>query len=218
MSNDKEREALMDLIDAYAEARHVGGCHTYNAKTAEARDKVVASIAASAGSEPVAIRDAIANFRLTHWADEDGGLGLADALSQLYGDDNIGRASEELDSLADAIADAAAHPSPPEGMVGGWTQLPGQLPEPGMPVLLDIGKKFPIRAMWAAKHTVEAHYEADPDWTEYDEATDQHYCPQGWYEWNEHEEVHWAVSATPRAWAQMPPPPSAEGVSHGEGG
>lgn len=32
----------MDLIDAYAEARHIGGCHTYNAKTAEARAKVVA--------------------------------------------------------------------------------------------------------------------------------------------------------------------------------
>jgi hypothetical protein len=47
-------ETLMELIDAYAEARHVGGCHTYNAKTAEARAKVVASVAASAGSEPVA--------------------------------------------------------------------------------------------------------------------------------------------------------------------
>lgn len=35
---------LMELIDAYAEARHVGGCHTYNAKTAEARAKVVAAI------------------------------------------------------------------------------------------------------------------------------------------------------------------------------
>ena len=53
-TNTAERDALMDLIDAYAEARHVGGCHTYNAKTAEARAKVVDSLAASAGSEPVA--------------------------------------------------------------------------------------------------------------------------------------------------------------------
>lgn len=45
-------DTLMDLIDAYAEARHVGGCYTYNAKTAEARAKVVASLAASEGSEP----------------------------------------------------------------------------------------------------------------------------------------------------------------------
>ena len=28
-----------------------------------------------------------------------------------------------------------------------WTPLPGTLPEPGTPVLLDIGKKYPIRAM-----------------------------------------------------------------------
>lgn len=35
---------LMDLIDAYAEARHVGGCHTYNAKTAEARANVAEAL------------------------------------------------------------------------------------------------------------------------------------------------------------------------------
>ena len=40
-------DTLMDLIDAYAEARHVGGCHTYNTKTAEARAKVVAALAAA---------------------------------------------------------------------------------------------------------------------------------------------------------------------------
>ena len=48
----------------------------------------------------------------------------------------------------------------PTAQAEGWTRLPGTLPEPGMPVLLDIGKKYPIRAMWAAKHTVQA---ADDD-------------------------------------------------------
>ena len=102
------------------------------------------------------------------------------------------------------------HPFPPEGMVGGWIALPGALPEPGVPVLLDIGKKYPIRAMWAAKFTVEAA-DDDTDWGEYDEATDTYYCPEGWYEWNEHEEIHWAVTETPRAWMPLPPT-SAEGV------
>lgn len=97
-----------------------------------------------------------------------------------------------------------------------WVDLPGALPEPGKPVLLDIGKKFPIRAMWAAKHTVEAHDEAAADdWGEYDEATDTYYCPEGWYEWNQHEETHWAVSETPVAWCALPPPSSAKGVAHG---
>ena len=103
--------------------------------------------------------------------------------------------------------------APPTAQAEGWTKLPGQLPEPGMPVLLDIGKKYPIRAMWAAKHTVQAA-DDDTDWAEYDEATETYYCPEGWYEWNEHEEIHWAVTETPRAWMPLHPT-SAEGVEHG---
>lgn len=73
-------------------------------KEAQAPQQEVPAVATEA------IREAIAEFRLTHWADEDGGLGLADALSQLYGDDGIGRASEELDHLADEIASAMVAP------------------------------------------------------------------------------------------------------------
>lgn len=105
------------------------------------------------------------------------------------------------------------HPSPQEGMVGGWIALPGTLPEPGTPVLLDIGKKYPIRAMWAAKHTVQAA-DDDTDRGEYVEEDDMYYAPEGWYEWNEHEEIHWRVTETPRAWMPLPPT-SAEGVEHG---
>ena len=68
----------------------------------------------------------------------------------------------------------ATHPSPPEGMVGGWIALPGALPEPGVPVLLDIGKKYPIRAMWAAKHTVQA-CDDDTDWGEVAELVTESY-------------------------------------------
>lgn len=93
----------------------------------------------------------------------------------------------------------------------GWVNLPGQLPEPGKPVLLDIGTEFPIRAMWAAKHTVEAG-DDDTDWGEYDEATDMLYCHEGWYEWNQHEETHWRVTGNAVAWCELPPP-SAKGVA-----
>ena len=108
---------------------------------------------------------------------------------------------------------AELHPSPPEGMVGWWIALPGTLPKPGTPVLLDIGKKYPIRAMWAAKHTVQAA-DDDTDWGEYVEADDMYYAPEGWYEWNQCEENHWRVTETPRAWMPLPPT-SAEGVEHG---
>ena len=83
-----------------------------------------------------------------------------------------------------------------------------------MPVLLDIGKKkYPIRAMWAAKHTVQAA-DDDTDWGEYVEADGMYYAPEGWYEWNQCEDNHWRVTETPRAWLPLPPT-SAEGVGHG---
>lgn len=98
----------------------------------------------------------------------------------------------------------------------GWISVDERLPEPGTPVLLDIGKKYPIRALWAAKNTVRVGTDVD-DWGEYDEETDEYYCPEGWYEWNEHEEVHWAVSETPRAWRGLPKPlPAAPGPAGGE--
>ena len=103
--------------------------------------------------------------------------------------------------------------APPTAQAQGWTKLPGQLPAPGMPVLLDIGKKYPIRAMWAAKHTVQAA-DDDTDWGEYVEEDDMYYAPEGWYEWNQCEDNHWRVTETPRAWMPLPPT-SAEGVEHG---
>lgn len=113
--------------------------------------------------------------------------------------------SETPTEIADAVLALLA--APPTAQAEGWTTLPGQMPEPNTPVLLDIGKKFPIRALWAEKHTVRVGADVD-DWGEYDEETDEYYCPEGWYEWNEHEEVHWAVSEeTPRAWRELPPTP-----------
>ncbi len=88
---------------------------------------------------------------------------------------------------------------------GTWTPLPGTLPEPGKPVLLDIGKEYPIRAMWAAKFTLPVGMEDDSGFGEHDELTDEWYCPEGWYEWNEHEECHWLVDETPVSWCELPP-------------
>ena len=125
----------------------------------------------------------------------------------------------ELESELEAIgAGGVSGPlmgiaAPPTAQAEGWTRLPGALPEPGTPVLLDIGKEYPIRAMWAAKHTVQAA-DDDTDWGEYVEADDMYYAPEGWYEWNQCEDNHWRVTETPRAWMPLPPT-SAEGVEHG---
>ena len=125
-------------------------------------------------------------------------------------------ALDELEAQLEAIgAGGVSGPlmgiaAPPTAQAEGWTRLPGALPEPGTPVLLDIGKKYPIRAMWAAKHTVQAA-DDDTDWGEYVEADDMYYAPEGWYEWNQCEDNHWRVTETPRAWMPLPPT-SAEGV------
>ena len=103
---------------------------------------------------------------------------------------------------------------PPTEQAEGWVSVEERLPEPGTPVLLDIGKKYPIRAMWAAKHTVQAA-DDDTDWGEYVEEDDMYYAPEGWYEWNQCEDNHWRVTETPRAWMPIPPT-SAEGVEHAD--
>ena len=128
---------------------------------------------------------------------------LESQLAQRF--DAADMATAAAQGFRDGVASAAS-----------WISVDERLPEPGNPVLLDIGKKYPIRALWAAKNTVRVVTDVD-DCGEYDEETDEYYCPEGWYEWNEHEEVHWAVSETPRAWRELPPPlPAATGPADGE--
>ena len=110
---------------------------------------------------------------------------------------------EAMDGIAKLYAAQPAGAQQPGA--GTWTPLPGTLPEPGKPVLLDIGKKYPIRAMWVQKFTLPVGMEDDSGFGEYDEATDSYYCPEGWYEWNEHEECHWRVDKTPVAWCELTP-------------
>lgn len=137
----------------------------------------------------------------------------ADALSEIAA---IRAENEKLHAQLEAIgAGGVSGPlmgraAPPTAQAGVWISVDERLPEPGTPVLLDIGKKYPIRAMWAAKHTVQAA-DVDTDWGDYVEAEDMYYAPEGWYEWNQCEENHWRVTETPRAWMPLPPT-SAEGV------
>ena len=111
---------------------------------------------------------------------------------------------DDMRTIRNAIADRA---SPSRAA---WIDVAARLPEPGKAVLLDIGKKTPIRALWAAKATVEAGADADESWVASAEASGTTYCPEGWYEWNEHEETHWAVSATPLRWMSIPVPAAVD--------
>lgn len=99
---------------------------------------------------------------------------------------------------------AGLQASTPEGC---WTDVAQGLPEPQKPVLLDIGLKYPIRAMWVEAKTLPVGADADDDFGDYDEETDEWYCRAGWYEWNQHEEVHWLVTEKPLRWVPLPATP-----------
>jgi hypothetical protein len=79
------------------------------------------------------------------------------------------------------------------------------LPKSGRYVLAWMeGAKIPMRAMWAAQHTLPLGDDADPEWGEYNEEKDEYFCPAGWYEMNQHEEQHWGVSGNVVAWCELP--------------
>lgn len=79
------------------------------------------------------------------------------------------------------------------------------MPKPGRYVLAWMeGAKIPMRAMWAAQHTLPLGDDADPEWGEYSEEKDEYFCPAGWYEMNQHEEQHWGVDGNVVAWCELP--------------
>lgn len=65
--------------------------------------------------------------------------------------------------------------------------------------------KYWARAMWVPKFTREdtGSYEGASD---YNEANDTYYWPEGWYEWNHSEEIHWLISEPVILWAAVKVP------------
>lgn len=133
----------------------------------------VASAAASAGSEPVA---------------------------HLWQHSETGRTRVVM---PDMVVDASAtwlpvgplylHPSPPEGMVGGWVSVEERLPESDAPVLAHNGKWTGVAA-WMSGDYLEPL--------------------ERWQD--EHREFIEMMGPAITHWMPLPPPPSsAKGVAHG---
>lgn len=91
-----------------------------------------------------------------------------------------------------------------------WIGVDARLPEKADFVLafVDDGKNRTrrIRAFYARKFQIESGND-DSDWAEYDEAADEYYLPQGWYEANEYEETNWHVNDPVTHWQPLPDAP-----------
>lgn len=93
-----------------------------------------------------------------------------------------------------------------------WNRIADGKPESGKLVLIcvvteQLKRQIVLRAAWYDRYTEEAgddEYEAG----EYCEEKDEYYVCEGWYETNQYEEVHWAVSDEVTHWAEIPLPPA----------
>lgn len=99
----------------------------------------------------------------------------------------------------------------PEEPSEAWILSSDRLPETGVSVIAyfanSLGNGRRIRAAYCAAKSLKADY--DNDLGEYDEENDMYWCPEGWYETNEHEETHWQVDDVVTHWQPLPAWPIA---------
>jgi len=89
-----------------------------------------------------------------------------------------------------------------------WISVKDKMPNPEIPLLVyglnEYKKGRRLRACWIPQYymsTDESEYEGTPD---YNEEKDEYYWPQGWYEWNEHEDIHFLIDFDITHWMPLP--------------
>ena len=175
MSNDKEREALdvamsRACVKAWdASGYTTGTCDAVHPMFAAAFELGYrASLAANAGSEPVATIKSWTNG--SYWR------------------------NYKVEWHRNDLPEGAllyTHPSPPEGMVGGWISVEERLPEPGQDVafVVRVNSEGPFRRF--NRRVLGGRFLPGEGFS----------LP--------------GLCVDAACWMPLPPPPSAEGVSHG---
>lgn len=92
-----------------------------------------------------------------------------------------------------------------------WNKVADSKPEHGKIVLIhtvteQLKRPLVLRAVWYDRFKEEAGYD-EYEAGEYCEEKDEYFIREGWYEFNQYEEVHWAVSEEVTHWAEIPLPP-----------
>lgn len=126
------------------------------------------------------------------------------------------------DDFADSARLAFVHATkvtqPAPSVPAAWVACAERMPASGVTVLAcytnSAGNVRRIRAEWVAAKTIES--DADSEISEYDEATDCYYDPEGWYEkidnWGDYSSVA-VVEGEITHWMPLPaaPHPAAKG-------
>lgn len=83
-----------------------------------------------------------------------------------------------------------------------WIKITEKMPEPGN-IVLSFGKNTILRAVYIPEYFMEDqdNFLGELD---YSEENDEFYWPEGWYEWNVHEDTHWKVSFEITHWMELP--------------
>jgi len=97
-----------------------------------------------------------------------------------------------------------------------WIPISDGPPENIRPVLVRArnkrGECFVLRASYAHKRELEIDSDDYADgFADHDEDNDIDYCPDGWYEWNYTDEVHYYLGHLEIThWRELPAPPEQE--------
>ncbi len=74
--------------------------------------------------------------------------------------------------------------------------------------LNEYNKERILRAIYVAKFSLEDEYDEFSGDSEYSEEKDKYYWPEGWYEFNEHEEIHWLITFEITHYQHLPESPA----------
>ena len=149
------------------------------------------------------LEDFMRRYRLQYtMKDDDEHLSLVDALSA-PDDLTVGTGLKEIRLLCEELAELRASP---------WVRVEDDEPPSCEPVLAYYetahGKGRRIRAIRADRFSLKADFGSfSEDWGEYCEEEDEYYAKEGWYEWNEAEEAHYAVPEPVTHWMPLPASP-----------
>ena len=94
-----------------------------------------------------------------------------------------------------------------------WQPIASGRSEQGKIVLIcieteQLKRQIPLRAVWYDRFTEEDNYNEN-EATEYCEDRDAYFVREGWYEFNQCDEVNWGITDTVTHWAEIPLPPVA---------